>query len=499
MAVKTMPSFNVDSLLAEDKELEGLELPFRFGYPFDVNYGLEDGKWIDDADRSIWSLRFHSKGAYSINFLFSEMTLSPEAELYVFSSDGSMVYGPVTAKQNITNGQYGTGLLKGDDVVIQLIEPASAKGQSQLAISRVVHGYRNTFSSPENPTSLSCHNNVCDYPAWSDQSNAVANVIINGTAQCSGSLLNNTNQDDAPYFLTAFHCLDLDKPHGTLSPAEKAYLANTTFEFNYKTCGTSVYYSQAEFRAGWSDTDFLLVRLSSSISSGPIRLLGWDKSGNVSSTGTGIHHPQGDSMKISFDNNSVPICTNNYWEVGYSSGTTEGGSSGSPLFNTDKRVIGQLYGGESGCPPVSKFYGRFDKSWTGGGTADTRLKDWLDPFNKNPQTLDTKQAGSGFKLVGNIQQSACSGKPAINTSLNVGGNNYVNPGGCEITVKMTSNANNLTCTVNFPQYPFSFYKSGSVWYLVFSINTATPPPWVFYISDGSGSTPAALAFLQNSI
>jgi V8-like Glu-specific endopeptidase len=110
-------------------------------------------------------------------------------------------------------------------------------------------------------------------------------------------------------------------------------------------------------------------------------------------------------MKISFDNNSLisnsseiewidgngniistsPI--NTHWVVVFDNGTAEGGSSGSPLFNTNKRVIGQLHGGYSGCAPIEKDYGRFDKSWTGGGTNDTQLKYWLDPLNTNPMTM----------------------------------------------------------------------------------------------------------------
>jgi hypothetical protein len=45
MVVKTMTSFNIDSLLEDDRELEERGgYPFRFGYAFDVNYTLDDGK-----------------------------------------------------------------------------------------------------------------------------------------------------------------------------------------------------------------------------------------------------------------------------------------------------------------------------------------------------------------------------------------------------------------------------------------------------------------------
>jgi hypothetical protein len=179
MVVKTMPSFNIDSLLKDDRELEERGgYPFRFGYAFDVNYTLEDGKWITDGDRSVWSMRFHSKGAYSLNYAFSELALSPEAELYVFSSDGSMVYGPVTATQNTTDGWFYTIPVSGEDGIIQLIEPAFAKGRSRLTISQVIYGYKNVTPSLENPLALTCHNNVCNYPAWTDYSDAVFWLMV---------------------------------------------------------------------------------------------------------------------------------------------------------------------------------------------------------------------------------------------------------------------------------------------------------------------------------
>ena len=56
-------------------------------------------------------------------------------------------------------------------------------------------------------------------------------------------------------------------------------------------------------------------------------------------------------MKISFDNNSLlrtdysSNSGNSHWRTVWDSGTTEGGSSGSPLFDSNHRIIGQLHGG----------------------------------------------------------------------------------------------------------------------------------------------------------
>ncbi len=78
---------------------------------------------------------------------------------------------------------------------------------------------------------------------------------------------------------------------------------------------------------------------------------------------------------------------------------TEGGSSGSPLLNSNHRVIGQLYGAGQNCAnpncsdPAKDIanYGKFSVSWTSNNAADNRrrLNYWLDPAGTNPNTLDT--------------------------------------------------------------------------------------------------------------
>jgi len=89
-------------------------------------------------------------------------------------------------------------------------------------------------------------------------------------------------------------------------------------------------------------------------------------------------------MKISIDNN-IPTFDgylggsgSDYWRINWEDGSTEGGSSGSPVFDDNQRIIGQLRGGYAACSnDENDWYGRLSRSWTGGGTADTRLSDWL--------------------------------------------------------------------------------------------------------------------------
>jgi hypothetical protein len=473
IVLKEMQKVNVQQLLEEDQILDELGgYPSRFGYGMDVNYTLKDGVWEKQGAENVWSLRITSKGAYSLNFIFSELALSPEAELYIFNPDGSMVYGPVTAEQNLElPGQlFLTDLVAGDEAVIQIIEPNTYKEASTLRISRVVHAYKNTFSwnnaeAGVRAAALTCYNNIACYPAWETESNAVALVLISGgDAFCSGSLLNNTSQDFKPYFLSAFHCVDLNHD-GTLSNAEITTAENWAFRFQYKTttCNGSTVasyftYNQDNFRAGWANSDFALVELKTASAQSDSRLtfLGWDRTSNISSSGTTIHHPNSDVMKISFDNdplttNSTAITiegtvfsANTLWVTGLDNGTAEDGSSGASLFNTGKRVIGQLTGGANACPPnVTKFFGRFDISWTGNGTNSTRLSNWLNPSGSSATTLNSLTQMSGPSLVpctGTVTYSLPAVGASATITWNVGNLQIVSGQGTKTIVVQKSSS-----------------------------------------------------------
>jgi lysyl endopeptidase len=222
------------------------------------------------------------------------------------------------------------------------------------------------------------------------------------------------NKSFKPYFLSAFHCVDIDVTnYGTLTTQEISAAQNWLFKFQYKmtSCSggnvtTGITYNGAYFRAAWVNSDFVLMELINSIvGDSRFSWLGWDTTANVPTTGTCIHHPRGDVMKISFANSALssnsstitwdggvvsPIST--HWVAALNNGTAERGSSGSPLLNQNKRVVGQLHGGIVTCPPTNMLYGRFDKSWTGGGADINRLSNWLDPLNTTIATTNTSRS-----------------------------------------------------------------------------------------------------------
>ena len=117
-------------------------------------------------------------------------------------------------------------------------------------------------------------------------------------------------------------------------------------------------------------------------------------------------------MKKFSQDDDPPILDNytsgtlDHWRVDdWDLGTTEGGSSGSALFDQDGRVIGQLHGGGAACGNNDPdWYGAFHISWDGNSSSE-RLRDWLDPSGTGPDAIDGFDPNaSTFALDANIIQ-----------------------------------------------------------------------------------------------
>ena len=200
----------------------------------------------------------------------------------------------------------------------------------------------------------------------------------------------------------------------------------------------SQFNSGAIYRASYSPSDFCLFELDDPIPDAfEVYRVGWDRTDTAPPSVTGIHHPAGDEKSISFENDPTTITDYLSSTVNSSSthiriadwdlGTTEGGSSGSGLFNPQKRLVAVLTGGYAACGNNSSdWYGRIYKSWEGGGTAASRLKDWLDPTNSGSTAIDGLGLGSLVKY----------GTPVIDDSAG-DGDGVIEPGESQIALTFT--------------------------------------------------------------
>lgn len=402
-----MPSFDLEKLMKEDREMAFEDVPFRFGHGFDVDYTLNDGVWTNYDNGRLWSLTFSSKDANSLNFVFEDFSLPEGAYLYITNQSESVVYGPVMPESIPKDGYFLTDLIPGSEATICLFEPNSKKNASKIKIKRVVHGYRGIVINDSNGNvggSASCNIPVENHPEYQDESNAVALIMLeDGSSLCSGSLIMTTDMSFKPYLLTAFHCISyIDS---LLLDYEINRVNHWAIKFGFKQSSNfSVTFNGAQFLSGWVRSDFSLVRILEDVKRFPLTWLGWDNTGNVPTNGAGIHHPHGDYMKISiYEEPAISSLwygdpVHHHWRVGWNEGITEGGSSGSPLLDQNKRVVGQLhgivyeFGDDEITPPCDILYsnyGQFYYSWTGAGSADKRLSNWLDSIGTGQQTMNT--------------------------------------------------------------------------------------------------------------
>jgi lysyl endopeptidase len=400
-----MPTVDLTALKNEDAVNEHNKGPFRFGYNHFVNYNLTNsGNWInlENGDR-LWQLGIASPGALSLNLAFNDFYLPEGAQLFIYTPDRKQVLGAFTSTNNDVSNAFATDLIAGSSIIIEYFEPLQVVNQGRFNLFRVTHGYRGVeeFTLKSFGDAGSCQVNV-NCPSgndWQNDKKGVVCLVVGGNEFCTGSLVNDVPQDGIPYVLTANHC------------SQSNDYATWVFRFNWEapSCtnpstspSTTQSLSTSALRARDAGSDFCLVEITGGLSGNTVPASyspyfnGWSNIDVVATSAMAIHHPSGDIKKISEALN--PTISTSYngaecWQALWTTtACTEQGSSGSPLFDQNHRIVGQLYGGPSSCgaqpSSMNDYYGKFSTSWLGGGTNSTQLKIWLDPGNTGATTLD---------------------------------------------------------------------------------------------------------------
>ena len=406
-AIPVVSTTKLDMALIQAQDAitdEYKETPYRFGIEQEVDIDFFQTALSTDLPKGdkVWRMAVHCPKATSINFLFDQWYIPEGGEVTIWSADRTEFVGVFDHRNNKEYNSFAVGLVHSDEVVIEYYEQAQVAASAQIHIGTIIHGYRPVVNKFESQlkgafgNSGSCNMNVnCpDGAAWQAEKRGVALILNGGSAWCTGSLINNTAQNGAAYFLTAAHC--------------NATESNWVFYFNHETSGctgstgpTNQSISGATQIASGTASDYHLVQLSSPVPASYLPYYnGWDRSNNAVSTAVGIHHPSGDVKKISFDDDPLQktnyssntvTASGNHWRIESweRNTTTEGGSSGSPLFDQNHRIIGQLHGGSAACGnTLSDWYGAFGNSWSG-------LSSFLDPLGTGATTLNGYDPGSG--------------------------------------------------------------------------------------------------------
>ncbi len=445
-----MRSAPVKGLLHADKQ----EKVFDFGSPVPIDslFQFSLHKLHSDSFQRI--LPLYLPQSKSINFLLQNVSL-PAHVKFVISNEKGIRMGPYNQKDLSKEGHFLSWPLEGEKIFLRFY--AAENADISFRIAHLVYGWHNNIDKVFG-SSGACNVNVNCPEGQNFQSPKKSVVMLlnsGGFRFCSGTLVNNTAEDSRPYILTAKHC-----NAGTSS----------SFMFNYESpdCsnidGPTIQTVQgAQLRAQWDQSDFALLEMDQPVPASYYSYFaGWNRANIPSDSVVGIHHPKGDIKKISGSlallSDTCYSCSNpapDYWWIKtWNFGTTEQGSSGSPLFDKTGKVIGQLRGGSASCvSSMNDFYGKFSRSWEGGGSPETRLRDWLDPMGINPVQLDGRQSGTA------------QADTSLAISYFEAESSFICADSLTVNVIITNNGHalNQEICIKIPEYNISQCKTGN-WY-----------------------------------
>jgi hypothetical protein len=417
-----LPSPDIAACRDEDIEMEKMGFNKRVGVSVPANINLiKSGQYeiLPNGDQC-WRLMIKCKNALALGIYFDDFHLPEGYMLYAYDKNRKTLLGAYTLLNNSDSRFFAIELLPYDEVIIELNAEAGVASRASCNISEISYAYddipdfiKSRGSSDECEVNINCPEGL----NWQYQKHGVARIYIKqggGYYWCSGSLINNTLQNNEPFFLTADHCAP------TASPDD---FAQWIFYFNYEAPGcenpsqdpvpNTMTGAVKLANTDTSGSDFLLVRLNEDVPEyyGPY-FNGWSIENVASPNGVTIHHPAGDIKKISTYTQQIQTTQwhttfGTHWLVTWSQtetnwGVTEGGSSGAPLFDNFGRIIGTLTGGQASCetgggsgtgPDLPDYYGKFSYSWDQNGSEPSQqLKYWLDPINSGVTSIAGKNA-----------------------------------------------------------------------------------------------------------
>ena len=413
---------------------------YRVGLNIPVSITMSNsGSWTLLPDgTNVWRLIISGKDAQALGLYFSETVQIPAGgQLFAYNANGRQILGAYTSA---TDDFQAMEMVQGDQLYLEYSAPAWVQELPVFTISDVVYFYRgvedhvNAFAGgASDEKAETCQVDVAcsEGNAWTNQIKSVVHYTFNdgtGTYVCSASTINNTANNCKPYILTAWHCgervagqsistwvwywnyqkTSCSSGNGNYTDPSKGSKTMTGGTVRASSGNGTLNNPPGAYEVAGSD--FYLVELSSQPpASYDVYYAGWSRSNTASANGVSIHHPAGSAKKISTYIQSLAGATYNggasnaHWRVFWAAttnghGVTEGGSSGSPIFNSNGLIVGQLSGGSSACvtngagqgtgPDKNDLYGKFYTDWDQNGTtANAQLKPWLDPNNTGVTSL----------------------------------------------------------------------------------------------------------------
>lgn len=367
-------------------------------------------RWTPVAGGSVARFEVDSPDALGLRAGLKLVSLPQGVELRFAGSlaPERVVLVPAAEAKSLANaGLYWSPVTDGGVQTIEIFAPTGVDTASiRLELPHVSHLLTNSqeqFSLAKAiGDSGSCNvDTVCRVGTlgqnFVNAKNAVARMTFTeglDSYTCTGTLLNDTdNGTQVPYFYSADHCISTQAVANTL---------NTFWGFEATTCGGLTAAANTVLAGGadylYSEdastgTDGLLLRLRGTPPAGSY-FAGWDADQITDGTEVlAIHHPSGD-LKMSSIGQKVTQDSVNI-EVGWTSGTTEGGSSGSGLFTNSGSgyaLRGGLYGGFASCANTGNLNNTENRDWYSRlDVMYPHIQQYLAPSGGGTDPLPTRQ------------------------------------------------------------------------------------------------------------
>ena len=371
------------------------------------------------ADGSlVWTASFSSAGAGALRLYIRQARLPAGSRVYVYGENGE-IQGPYDFSPGIRPEGFWTNTIFSDRIFLEAQLPARATaaevGKAMLLVGAVVHLEHPDFAPPASgkaavrPKSDACFIDrscvtTADFPNVDQATRAVGQLtFVDGGSSyvCTGGLMNATTGSSVPYLLTANHCFSTQVSATSLeafwqyrtATCNGAYPDENLFP---RTLGSTLLATGAA-----PSSDFTFVQLSEPPPADSV-LLGWTTADVSHADGLMLYrlsYANGNPMiytRERIDGSPASLCGDSPRSAFLYSkdvaGGTGGGSSGSPLYLEDLRVVGQEFG-ECGsnqnddCDAVNNdtVDGQFRVTYPS-------VAQWLSPGNPaacvtNPTTL----------------------------------------------------------------------------------------------------------------
>ncbi|HNS18811.1 MAG TPA: hypothetical protein PKI34_13455, partial [Bacteroidales bacterium] len=310
--VITLETLPPDVVARVDDHLQNGPGPYRIGKTLPVNVTCDHaGLWEELPDGGkLWRLKIQSSGALAVSLYFDRFYLPAGGELYAYNEMRTQVIGAFTDFNNDPSGLFAMEIIQGESVTLEYSQPATVVQPPVISISDMAHIFRGvhfeTVTGNDRDQSSWCMINVncVEGEDWQLEKRGIVRqyMFLPGgwVGWCTGSLINNTAWDLAPYVLSAWHCGE-GCSSGNFNQwifyfkYEASSCTGTSGPENFSTTGCALK-AEGSYETG-SDFALYLLNQDPPDSYDPY-WNGWNRTNDPSTSGVGIHHPMGDIKKI---------------------------------------------------------------------------------------------------------------------------------------------------------------------------------------------------------